>query len=77
MMTLLTSGKQAAGKQNLIKEVLILPQPGTPMKKVLCLKLTTFDSLVFGLNYQAFYHRSKPSWLENDSTKHFVKRGEF
>lgn len=51
MMTLLTSGKQAAGKQNLIKEVLILPQPGTPMKKVLCLKLTTFDSLVFGLNY--------------------------
>lgn len=35
MMTLLTSGKQAAGKQNLIKEVLILPQPGTPMKKAL------------------------------------------
>lgn len=35
MMTLLTSGKQAAGKQNLIKEVFILPQPGTPMKKAL------------------------------------------
>lgn len=35
MMTLLTSGKQSAGKQNLIKEVLILPQPGTPMKKAL------------------------------------------
>ena len=34
MMTLLTSGKLAAGKQNLIKEVLILPQPGTPMQKV-------------------------------------------
>ena len=34
MMTLLTSGKLAAGKQNLIKEILILPQPGTPMKKV-------------------------------------------
>lgn len=36
MMTLLTSGKLAAGKQNLIKEVLILPQPGTPMQKVSC-----------------------------------------
>ena len=35
-MTLLTSGKFAAGKQNLIKEVLILPQPGTPMQKVSC-----------------------------------------
>jgi len=34
MMTLLTSGKLAAGKQNLIKEILILPTPGTPMKKV-------------------------------------------
>ena len=34
MMTLLTSGKLAAGKQNLIKEILILPEPGTPMKKV-------------------------------------------
>lgn len=34
MMTLLTSGKLAAGKQNLIKEVLILPQAGTPMLKV-------------------------------------------
>ena len=36
MMTLLTSGKLAAGKQNLIKEVLILPQPGTPIQKVSC-----------------------------------------
>ena len=36
MMTLVTSGKLAAGKQNLIKEVLILPQPGTPMQKVSC-----------------------------------------
>ena len=36
MMTLLTSGKLAAGKQNLIKEVLILPRPGTPMQKVTC-----------------------------------------
>ena len=34
MMTLLSSGKHAAGKQNLIKEVFILPQPGTPMQKV-------------------------------------------
>ena len=36
MITLLTSGKLAGGKQNLIKEVLILPQPGTPMQKVSC-----------------------------------------
>ncbi|XP_078358636.1 enolase 4-like [Oculina patagonica] len=35
MMTLLTSGKLAAGKQNLIKEVFILPKPGTPMQKVI------------------------------------------
>ena len=34
MMTLLTSGKLAGGKQNLIKEVLVLPQAGTPMQKV-------------------------------------------
>ena len=34
MMTLLTSGKHAAGKQNVIKEIFILPQPGTPMQKV-------------------------------------------
>lgn len=39
MMTLLTSGKLAAGKQNLIKEVLILPQPGTPMQKVSCINM--------------------------------------
>lgn len=34
MMTLLVSGKFAAGKQNLIKEVLIVSQPGTPMRTV-------------------------------------------
>ena len=34
MMTLLSSGKFAAGKQNLIKEIFILPQPGTPMTEV-------------------------------------------
>ncbi|KAK3750975.1 hypothetical protein QZH41_009129 [Actinostola sp. cb2023] len=32
-MTLLTSGKYAAGKQNLIKEVLVLPKPGVTMDK--------------------------------------------
>ena len=58
LMTLLTSGKLAAGKQNLIKEVLILPQPGTPVKKVRFLKLTPVDSIVIvvGINYQAFYY---------------------
>ena len=34
MMTLLSSGKFAAGKQNLIKDIFILPQPGTPMTEV-------------------------------------------
>ena len=34
MMTLLSSGKFAAGKQNFIKEIFILPQPGTPMTEV-------------------------------------------
>ena len=34
MMTLLSSGKFAAGKQNLIKEIFILPQPGTSMTEV-------------------------------------------
>lgn len=33
-MTLVTSGKHAAGKQNLIKEVLVLPKPGVSMDKV-------------------------------------------
>ena len=43
MMTLLTSGKLAAGKQNVIKEVLILPQPGVPMQKVSCVDMLLFD----------------------------------
>ena len=34
MMTLLSSGKFAAGKQNLIKDIFILPQPGTSMTEV-------------------------------------------
>ena len=34
MITLLSSGKFAAGKQNLIKEIFILPQPGTLMTEV-------------------------------------------
>lgn len=34
MMALLTSGKLAAGKQNLIKEVLVVSQPGTSMSSV-------------------------------------------
>ena len=34
MMTLLASCKFAAGKQNLIKEVLVVSQPGTPMRTV-------------------------------------------
>ena len=34
MMTVLSSGKFAAGKQNFIKEIIILPQPGTPMTEV-------------------------------------------
>ena len=34
MMTVLSSGKFAAGKQKFVKEIIILPQPGTPMTEV-------------------------------------------
>ena len=34
VMTVLTSGKWAAGKQNMIKDVMISPKPAVPMKQV-------------------------------------------
>jgi len=36
VMTLISSGKHAAGKQNLIKEIMISPMPGVSIDKVKC-----------------------------------------
>ena len=47
MMTLLSSGKFAAGKQSLIKEMFILPQPGTRMTEVPKVIVVVFALLTY------------------------------
>ena len=51
VMTILASGKLAAGKQNCIKEYMVIPRPDMPLKEVglLCKNTLIVESHIYKL----------------------------